>query len=233
MKNTNILYISQSHSSSFQWSYIKQIKEEIIENKKDSIIHSIIIGLVLGDGSLYKNYLDSNARLELSFGEKYKNFALSIENIFKDFISNPLKEVKIKGKNKIYINYRLKTKSLPLFTQYYTLFYKFDTEKSKIIKIIPTNIIELLNPIVLAYLIMSDGNFDKNRNRVRIYTNSFKKEEVQLLADAINKNFGIYVGVLHDRKDQWILTIGAKQLDLLRQTVSQHFDPSMLYRIGL
>jgi hypothetical protein len=25
----------------------------------------------------------------------------------------------------------------------------------------------------------------------------------------------IYVGVLHDRKDQWILTIGAKELDNL------------------
>ena len=80
---------------------------------------------------------------------------------------------------------------------------------------------------------MSDGNFDKNRNRVRIYTNSFKKEEVQLLADAINKNFGIYVGVLHDRKDQWILTIGAKQLDSLRELVKPYFDNSMLYRIGL
>ena len=59
-----------------------------------------------------------------------------------------------------------------------------------------------MNPIVLAYLLMSDGNFDINRKRIRIYTNSFKKEEVQLLANAINMKFGIYVGVLHDRKDQ-------------------------------
>jgi hypothetical protein len=76
-------------------------------------------------------------------------------------------------------------------------------------------------------------NFDKNRNRVRIYSNSFIKEDVQILAEAINTKLGIYVGVLHDRKDQLILTIGAKQLDLLRQTVSSHFDSSMLYRLGL
>jgi hypothetical protein len=44
---------------------------------------------------------------------------------------------------------------------------------------------------------------------------------------------GIYTGVLHDRKNQWILTIGAKQLNLLRETVSTHFYSSMLYRIGL
>ena len=90
-----------------------------------------------------------------------------------------------------------------------------------------------MNPIVLAYLIMTDGNFDKGRNRVRIYTNSYTKVEVESLAKAINNNLGIYTGVLHDRNNQWILTIGAKQLDLLRNTVSSHFHKSMLYRIGL
>ena len=90
-----------------------------------------------------------------------------------------------------------------------------------------------MNPIMLAYLIMSDGNYDKSRNRIRIYTNSFKKEEVQLLANAIEHVFNIYVGVLHDRKDQWILTIGAKQLESLRNIVKPYIINSMLYRIGL
>jgi hypothetical protein len=51
---------------------------------------------------------------------------------------------------------------------------------------------------------MGDGNFDKGRNRVRIYTNSFIKQEVeeQELALSINNNLGIYTGVLHDRNDQ-------------------------------
>ena len=90
-----------------------------------------------------------------------------------------------------------------------------------------------MNPIVLAYLIMSDGNFDKSRNRVRIYTNSFTKQEVEILAESIKGNLGIYVGVLHDRKDQWILTIGAKQWEHLRKLVFPYFEKSMLYRIGL
>ena len=80
---------------------------------------------------------------------------------------------------------------------------------------------------------MSDGNFHKPRNTVRIYTNSFTKKEVQLLADAIYQKFNIYVGVLHDRNDQLILTIGVKQLDLLREIVVPHFEKSMLYSIGV
>jgi LAGLIDADG DNA endonuclease family len=82
------------------------------------------------------------------------------------------------------------------------MFYQYDVSLLKFVKIVPKNILEFLNPIVLSYLIMTDGNFDKSRNRVRIYTNSYKKEEVQILANAINTKFGIYVGVLHDRKNQ-------------------------------
>lgn len=57
---------------------------------------------------------------------------------------------------------------------------------------VPNNIAELLTPVALAYLIMADGNYDARRNRVRIYTNSFSKEEVTLLATAIQLKFGLY-----------------------------------------
>jgi hypothetical protein len=178
-----------------------------INNSKNLVplpinINSILIGIMLGDGGMYRSSLTANTRLEMSFGEKYKSFAENLGVIFKDYMSNPVKSIEIKGKNKVYTNYRLKTKSLSIFNQYYEMFYKFNSETQKYIKIVPKNIINLVDPIVLAYLIMTDGNFDKSRKRVRIYTNSFQKNEVQNLALAINKNLGIYTGVLHDRKDQ-------------------------------
>jgi|SRR5882672_1992726 len=127
----------------------------------------------------------------------------------------------------------MKTRSLPIFLKYYNMFYEFNLDSNKYVKIILKNIDDLMNAIGLAYLIMTDGNFDKGRNRVRIYTNSYTKEEIEIIALAINKKLGIYTGVLHDRKNQWILTIGAKYLNLLRDNVSKHFHKSMLYRIGL
>ena len=196
-------------------------------------INSIIIGILLGDGSLYRSSPTANVRFEMSLGQKYEEFALELGDIFKDYMSNPVKALEIKGKTKSYTNFRLKTKSLPIFTQYYDLFYKLDEESNKYKKIIPLNIDELMNSIVLAYLIMTDGNFDKGRNRVRIYTNCYTKEEVENLAFAINNKLGIYTGVLYDRNDQWILTIGAKYLNILRDNISKHFHKSMLYRIGL
>jgi hypothetical protein len=135
-------------------------------------LNSIFIGIMLGDGSLYRSSPTSNVKLEMSFGQKYKLFALYLGEFFKDYINNPVKSLEVKGTIKIYTNYRLKTKSLPLFVPYYDMFYELNKNGNKYIKIIPQNIIEYMNPIVLAYLIMTDGNFDKGRNRVRIYTNS-------------------------------------------------------------
>lgn len=198
-----------------------------------SNLHYILIGLLLGDGSLYRSSVSSNTRLEMSFGTNYKEFSEHVGTIFKEYMKQPVKMIEVKGKNKVYINYRLKTRSLPVFNYYYDIFYKLNPETGKYIKTVPKVILTEMNPIMLAYLIMSDGNFDKSRKRVRIYTNSFTKLEVELVQKAIIRCLDLYVGILHDRKDQWILTIGATQLDKLRKFVSPHIESSLLYRIGL
>jgi hypothetical protein len=38
-------------------------------------LNSVLIGIMLGDGGIYCSSLTSNARLEMSFGQKYKSFA--------------------------------------------------------------------------------------------------------------------------------------------------------------
>lgn len=194
-------------------------------------LHSILIGLMLGDGYIYKSSFTSNSRLEFSFGESYKEYGKHIENLFQPFIKTPLKEVTIQGSTKSYINYRLKTRSLPVFNNYHSSFYQYDS--FKYIKIVPSNIKDLLTDIALAYLVMSDGNYQASRNRIRIYTNSFSKDEVTLLSSAINDNFNIKSAIMKDKKDQWIITIGANYLPVFRELVKPHMFKSMLYRIGL
>lgn len=176
--------------------------KNICNLSEKSDLHFILIGLMLGDGSLYRSSPTSNVRFEMSLGQNYEVFAFELGDLFKDYIKNPVKSIEVKGKTKNYINYRLKTRSLPVFVEYFNMFYKLDIHLNKNIKIIPQNIGDFMNPIVLAFLIMTDGNFDKGRNRVRIYTNSYTKEDVEILAKAINDNLNIYTGVLHDRNNQ-------------------------------
>jgi len=198
-------------------------------------LHSIFIGIMLGDGHIYKSSPTSNSRFEMSFGKDRELFAFWIGDLFKDYSNTGITTVLNKKTTflNIIFNFRFKTKTLPIFNYYHSIFYEANNDLWKYKKIVPHNILDLMDPVVLAYLIMTDGNFDKSRKRVRIYTNSYTKVEVEKLAEAINLKLKIYVGVLHDRKDQWILTIGATQLNLLREIVMPHFEPSMLYRIGL
>jgi hypothetical protein len=121
--------------------------------------YKYILKFKLGDGSLYKSSNTSNTRFEMSFGSQYKEFALYIGNIFANYMSNPIKSVDIKLKNKSYINFRLKTRSLPMFNYYYDLFYEYDCNLGKFKKIVAKNMIDFMDRIVLAFLIMSYGNF--------------------------------------------------------------------------
>ena len=169
---------------------IKVLRKETFLPKD---LNSALIGIMLGDGGIYRISLTGNCRFEMSFGQAYKQFAESIGILFSDYMNSLIKTIELKGKSKVYVNYRLKTITLPLFNQYHDMFYKLITETGKFVKVIPQNISDLIDPIVLGYLLMTDGNFDKSRNRIRIYTNSYIKEDVERLAFSIHSKLGIYV----------------------------------------
>jgi len=101
------------------------------ENLLPEKLNSVLIGIMLGDGGIYRTSPTSSDRFERSFGENYKNFAESLGILFKDYMNNPIKVVEIKGKNKVYQNFRLKTISLPLFNYYHNMFYKYDSNLHK------------------------------------------------------------------------------------------------------
>ena len=120
-----------------------------------------------------------------------------------------------------------------MFNYYRDLFYHLDETTGKYIKCVPNNIEELITPAAMATFVMGDGNFQPNENTIRIYTNGFTKEDITKLAQAITNRYGIYVGVRHDRKNQYILAIGTKDIDKFRAIVLPHMEKSMLHRIGL
>lgn len=124
----------------------------------------------------------------------------------------------------------MKTVSLPQLLYYYELFYKVNLE-GKFVKIIPLNIEELISPVVLA--LMGDGNLKQPDKIIRIYTNSFTLEQVNLLALAITRKLSIVTKVVHDRNNQYIITISKSQLSLVQELIKPHMHPSMYYKIDL
>jgi hypothetical protein len=90
MKNTIINYNSINNNTN--------INNNILPIE----LHYILIGIMLSDGGLYRSSPTANVRFEMSFGEKYKILAFHIGEIFKEYMSSPVKSLEIKGKNKVY-----------------------------------------------------------------------------------------------------------------------------------
>ena len=94
---------------------------------------------------------------------------------------------------------------------------------------VPKNISELLTPLALAILIMDDGTWKPG---VRIATNCFTKEEVELLSLALDSKFNLKSS-LHKNNNNYQLYIKQESLPLLRKLVLPYMVPSMLYKLGL
>jgi len=92
-------------------------------------------------------------------------------------------------KGKEITQYHFKTKTHPLFTALHSLWYKWNNEKNKFIKIVPLNISEMFSEISLAYWIMDDGYFYSygRAKTVLLYTESFSKEECIILQSLLEK----------------------------------------------
>lgn len=199
-------------------------------------LHEIMIGALLGDAGVYRTTksLKSNSRLEFSFGQDREEFASCMTELFGDYAQTKVKPVTfnaVTGGPKVYKSYRFKTLSLPVFNYYRDLFYQLDETSGRYIKCIPDNIESLLTPVAMATFVMGDGNYQPVANTVRIYTNGFTHDDVKRLALAMTSRYGIYVGVRHDRKGQYILAIGAKDVAKFREIVTPHMQDSMLHRI--
>ena len=89
-----------------------------------------------------------------------------------------------KSGDNLYIAYRFGTYYYTSFIWLYKLFYNNNKKK-----VIPKNIADYLTPLALAVWIMDDGTLKKPG--VRIATNCFTLEEVELLKLALENKFNL------------------------------------------
>jgi hypothetical protein len=209
-------------------------KEYRSKSKLPLYLNDVLIGLLLSDGHLERTSLTSAVRLSVSFGAKHSPYLHHLYDLFEPYTNTGPASISVNNKktNTSHEVIKFKTVSLPQFIDYHQLFYVLNSQ-GKLIKVVPHNMVELMSPIVLAHLIMGDGNLKLPDEIIRIYTNSFTKEEVELLALAITKKLNILSKVAHDRNGQYMITISKSQLPLVRELTKAYVHPSMCYKLGL
>ena len=83
---------------------------------------------------------------------------------------------------------------------------------------------------------MQDGSYHKVSKGVALCTDSFQKEEIQLLLSVLQKNFNLICTIQKSpskNSNRFRIYISAKSLPILRTLVQTHFHPTMLYKLGI
>ena len=191
-----------------------------------SHLKEIIVGLVLGDLHIRRRSRNSS----LNFKQSIKNelYIQHLYTLFQEFCNMTPRIGETMLNNKKYQSISFDTLTYEAFNYYHELFYVNN------IKIVPTNIEELLTAKSLAYWAMDDGGAD--RSGFIFYTNCFTLEEVQRLVVALKNKFDLNCSI-HTRKDKtkqsYLIYVKADSWIKFKNLVEPHIIPHFQYKLKL
>jgi hypothetical protein len=221
MKSTSTLLKA---SLSFILPNVKAVKR-IGPHNQDVI--SVLVGSLLGDG-FGEREESGGVRFRFRQSVVRKDYIFWLHNFFntRGYCSNLLPVIYTqKTGDKVLEYYRFGTYRFTSLLWLYKTFYNNNKKK-----VIPANIANLLTPLALAIWIMDDGTW-KNPG-VRIATNSFTKEEVELLSSALYTKYNLCCS-LQKNNGNYQLYIKQESITLLKELVLPYMVPSMHYKLGL
>lgn len=182
-----------------------------------SIQHAILVGSLLGDGTLRKQGSRTNALFEVNHAFKSKEYVDWKCQNFQEYVLTPPKSRLGKG---VRVAYRFTTRSLPVFTDYYYRYYKDGK------KFIPSDL--KLDPQSLAVWFMDDGA--KSRSAVYLNTQQFKQAEQYFLTGLLFKSFGINSNLNHD-KQYWRIRVSTKSTQTLLKIIRPYVLQCFRYKL--
>lgn len=192
---------------------------------------SIIHGLLLSDAWLtFSSKASKNARL--GFSQSLAKFAYlwSVFNSLSPYCgSYPMLRIRTrKGSKNVSLEFF--TRSLPFFTNLYSEYYV--SLPKGIVKSIPKNLFNILDPIALAHWICGDGSPRVSGGLV-LCTDSYTLQEVVRLISVLIYRYQLECSVHTSNPGQYRIYIHKASMNSLRNIVSQHMVPSMLYKLHL
>ena len=213
----------------------------IIKSIPSSTLYAIT-GNMLGDGSI------SHSKTNKGKG-KYSMtmdvYSLNYLHYLNDNIYSQFTNTKIyaypnillpKHRGKKVTQYHFRSRVHPLFTALHSLWYKWDSNKNKFIKIVPLNISEMFSEVSLAYWIMDDGYFDSHgrTKTVLLCTEAFTKEECIILQSLLEKlNIKSTLKVRDKINNRYRIRISKTSMDRVISLVKPHMHKDFLYKLGI
>ena len=200
----------------------------------ESPLNEIMIGLLLGDGHIQKRSINGNSRFiygQSSLRLHHLNYFNHVFELFKPYLSKDLvlkkKIFTDKRSNKKYSSVKFATLSLPCFNYFKDLFYN-----SNYLKIVPSNIQNLLSPRGLAYWIMDDDSLQNKGLHLNTY--GFTPQDIFLLKTTLENMFGenTLKCTIHKHQKGERIYIWEESMELVRNNISQFMHKDMQYKIN-
>lgn len=223
-------YISSLYSKEDHYSVVLSFVSLITSPKYSEMeIRQVIFGSLLGDGKLELLPRAKNARFGFIQSFSQEPYFLMVWNILSHLTSSNYKVYDYfdERTGKKYSSLYFKTRALPLFTEFWSMFY-VDGKK-----IVPADL-TLFTPLALAHLLMQDGSFGTSGG-IYICTDAFTPEDTQRLANELSIRYGLSCSTpkAPGKRGGRRIYIFTRSRTRLQELVLPYMHSSMLYRIGL
>lgn len=192
---------------------------------------AVIIGSLLGDGTMRIGRGAKNANLKIEHGLKQKRYVNWKYHILQSFVfTKPKMSYRYRENNEKYPkSWWFRTIRHPILTEIYRRFYLGEGYRNGK-KIIPLNIKDDFIPLTLAVWIMDDGSY--SRGRINISTYSFSLQEIRYLQKYLEEQFKIEAVFYKDRDKGYRMYFRKQETNKLIRIIHPHIISSMMYKIG-
>lgn len=235
-------HVSIPYSTIYSW-YIKEgiellpscmtIYDELRRVDLSSNQKSVVLGSILGDGSLIKQSKSKNARLQIGHCTKQLDYLKWKKRLLDPFVNKIIPAEKpgnkiIQGKECYSTGYYLmNTIAHPEITTYFNKYYK--KGKKRVIE----EVIDELDLLGLCIWLADDGSFSFHGSRTAlrgsIATCSFNLTEIEILIETVRKFFTGSIGI--DRSNNSITLGKTKYLHELLDMITTILPECIHYKL--
>jgi len=204
------------------------IKESLVLTSEQK---AVIIGSLLGDGTMRIGKGAKNANLKIEHGLKQKEYVEWKYHILRPFVfTGPKMSYRYREKGEKYPkSWWFRTIRHPILTKIYRQFYLGEGYRNGR-KIIPSNIKDDLSSLAVAVWIMDDGSYSKGI--ITISTYAFSLQEIYYLQECFKERFKIEMRFYKDRNKGYRMYCRKKDSNKLIHIIRPYIIPSMMYKIG-
>ena len=204
------------------------IKKSLLLTSKQK---ALILGSLLGDGTMRKGKGAKNVNFKVEHGLAQKQYVQWKYEILKPLVfTEPRLSYRYNENGEKYAkSWWFRTIRHPFLTSIYEEFYKGDGYRNGR-KIIPKKIKNELSPFILAVWIMDDGSY--SRNRIDISTYSFSLLEMNTLITLLKDIFNLQAKFYRDRDKGCRMYFNQQETKKLIKIIYPYIIPSMMYKIG-